>query len=160
MKKLILVFTTLFLLVVGCGTVHHLPSENSHVSITIKDSIRWKDSTIYVQVPVERYVDVVPVYDTLKLESTLAKSVSYVDTVTHTLKGNLEHKPEALKTVIKYKDRIVTEYRDSISIKEVPVEVEVIREVVPKWCWWSLVFNVVVLLVFAVRVYLKLMYHK
>ena len=160
MKKLILVFTTLFLLVVGCGTVHHLPSENTHVSVTIKDSIRWKDSTVLVQVPVEHYVDVVRQYDTLKLESTLARSVSYVDTLTHTLKGKLEQKPKALTTTIKYKDRIVTEYRDSISIKEVPVEVEVIREVVPKWSWWSLVFNVLVLLVFDVRVYLKLMYHK
>lgn len=144
-----------FLLAAACGTTHHLPSENTHTTVVVKDSIRWKDSTVLVPIPVERYVDVVRQYDTLKLESTLARSVSYVDTLTHTLKGTLTHKPESVKTIIKYKDRIVTEYRDSISIKEVPVEVEVIKTKVPSWCWWLLVFNVLVLLVFAVRLYLK-----
>lgn len=143
------------LLVVGCGTVHHLPSENSHVSVTIKDSIRWIDSTIYVQVPVERYVDVVSVYDTLKLESTIARSVSYVDTITHTLKGKLEQKPKALTTTIKYKDRIVTEYRDSIVTKEIPVEVPVVKEVVPRWCWILLALNVLVLIGLGIKIYLK-----
>ena len=146
---------TLMVLLVACGTVRPLPSEHSNVSVVIKDSIRWKDSTIYVQVPVERYVDVVRQYDTLLLESTLAKSVSYVDTLTHTLKGKLEHKPKALTTTIKYKDRIVTEYRDSIVTKEIPVPVDVIKEVVPKWCWYLLVFDVLLALVFVVKIYLK-----
>ena len=149
-----LILTLVFLMLAACGTTHHIPSENTHTTVVVKDSIRWKDSTIFVQVPVERYVDVVRQYDTLRLESTLARSVSYVDTTTHSLKGRLEQ-VGGVKTVIKYKDRIVTEYRDSISIKEVPVEVEVIKTKVPSWCWWLLVFNVLVVLVFAVRLYLK-----
>ena len=142
------------MLTLGCGTTHHLPTEDTHVTTIIKDSIRWKDSTIYVQVPVERYVDVVPVYDTLKLESTLARSVSYVDTTTHTLKGKLEQTGD-VKTVIKYKDRIVTEYRDSISIKEIPVEVEVPVRYAPKFYKFTLVWFILSILALAGIAYLK-----
>ena len=152
--KHVLILTLIFLLISACGTVRPTPSENTHTTVVVRDSIRWHDSTLYVQVPVESYVDVVPVYDTLKLESTLAKSISYVDTTTHTLKGRLEQVGN-VETVVKWKERVVTEYRDSVSIKEIPVEVEVIKTKVPSWCWWLLVFNVLVLLVFAVRMYLK-----
>ena len=157
MKSCFNVFISLAIatLMLGCATIRPVPVQTTtNVQTVVKDSIRWKDSTVYVQVPVERYVDVVRQYDTLKLESTLARSVSYVDTLTHTLKGKLEQTGD-VKTIIKYKDRKVVEYRDSVSIKEVPVEVEVIRKVVPKWCWWLLVFDVLVCLTIVVLIYLK-----
>ena len=108
-----------------------------------------------VPIPVERYVDVVPAYDTLRLETTLAKSEAYVDTLTHTLKGNLEHKPEALKTTIKYKDHIVTVTKDSLVTKEIPVPVEVVREVTPKWVWWLVFLNVLICIAIGIKAYLK-----
>lgn len=143
------------MMLLGCGTAKHQPTTTTKTTTIIKDSIRWKDSTVLVPIPVERYVDVVRQYDTLRLETTLAKSEAYVDTLTHTLKGNLEHKPEALKTVIKYKDRIVVEYRDSIVTKEVPVEVEVIKTKTPRWAWRLVVFDALVALVFGAYLYLK-----
>lgn len=121
----------------------------------VKDSVRWKDSTIYVQVPIERYVDVVPVYDTLRLETELAQAEAYVDTLTRTLKGNIENRKEPFKTIIKYQDRKVEIRKDSIITKEIPVEVKVIRKVVPKWCWYLLVLNLLALVAIGIRVYLK-----
>lgn len=152
----VITFLVTTLMLIQCGTIRPVPVQTTtNVTTTVKDSIRWKDSTIYVQVPVERYVDVVPVYDTLRLETELAHAEAYVDTLTHTLKGNLENRKEPFKTVIKYQDRKVEIRKDSIIVKEVPVEVEVIRKVVPRWCWTLLVFDVLLLLAFGVFIYLK-----
>lgn len=143
------------LLMVACATVRPVPTENTNVQLIIRDSVVIHNDTVRIDVPVERYVDVVRQYDTLRLETSIAKSEAYVDTLTHTLKGKLEHKPTALKTEIKYVDRIVTEYRDSVVTKEIPVEVEVVRETVPKWSWYLLAINVLALIILAVRIYLK-----
>lgn len=152
----VITFLVTILMLVQCGTIRPVPVQTTtNVQTVVKDSIRWMDSTIYVQVPVERYVDVVRQYDTLRLETELAHAEAYVDTLTHTLKGNLENRKEPFKTVIKYQDRKVEIRKDSIIVKEVPVEVEVIRKVVPRWCWTLLVFDVLLLLVFGVFVYLK-----
>ncbi len=144
------------ILVTGCAAIRPVAIEtHTQAQTTIRDSIRWKDSTIYVQVPIERYVDVVPVYDTLKLETTLASAAAYVDTLTHTLKGSIVNRKDSIRTVIKYQDRKVEIRKDSIVVKEVPVEVEVIRKVVPRWCWSLLVLDALLLLVFVVVIYLK-----
>lgn len=154
MKHLLYILMILAVLV-GCGTTHYTPSENTNVHYEIRDSVRYIDSLVPVPIPVERIVDVVPVYDTLKLETSVARAQAYVDTTTHTLRGRIEHKKDSIKTVIKYRDRKVIEYRDSVSIKTVPVEVEVIRKVVPSWCWWLLGLNVLILIVIGIKVYLK-----
>lgn len=141
----------------GCATVRPVPVETTTtVQTIVRDSVRWKDSTIYVQVPIERYVDVVPVYDTLRLETELAQAEAYVDTLTRTLKGNIENRKEPFKTIIKYQDRKVEIRKDSIITKEIPVEVETIKKVVPRWSWTLLAFNILVVIALGVYVYLKL----
>ena len=132
-----------------------MPSHDTQVHYHLVDSIRWVDSLVPIPIPVERYVDVVPIYDTLKLETSLARSVSYVDTTTHTLKGRLENKQDSVRTVIKVKERTVTEYRDSTVTKVVPYPVVEVREVVPKWCWWMLAVNVLAIVGILVKLYLK-----
>ena len=147
MKRFLPIFA--LLLVQSCGLCHHLPPETNvsvrdSVRIEIRDSINW--------IPKERIVDVVPTYDSLKLETSLAKAIAYVDTTTHTLKGSIENKQgykEQFKQKIVYKEK-----RDTTIIK-VPVEVVKEKKVVPKWCWRLLVFDVVLLLVFAAWVYFK-----
>lgn len=83
----------------------------------------------------------VPPYDTLKMETAMAKAQSWVDTITHTLKGTLTNKQG---TIYKYKDREKTVYRDSLVYKEVPVEVE--KEVkthypYEKWLWIYIILS-------------------
>ena len=149
------ILTLTILMLTGCGAAQLLPTTTTQVVTVVKDSLVIHQDTVKVPVPVERYVDVVPAYDTLRLETTLAKSEAYVDTLTHTLKGNLEHKPGAITTDVKYLERIRVEYRDSLVTKEVPVEVEVVKTVTPKWAWRLVIFNVLVLLVCGVLAYLK-----
>lgn len=154
MKKLVYILTILAVLM-GCGTTHHTPSENTNTHYEIRDSVRYIDSLVPVPIPVERIVDIVPVYDTLKLETSVAKAQAYVDTTTHTLRGSIQNKKDSIKTIIKYKEHIVVEYRDSVSIKTVPVEVKVEKKVVPSWCWWMLGINVLILVLLGIKLYLK-----
>lgn len=151
---LVALVTFVVLTTFGCSPKIY-PSTDTNIRWEVRDSVRYIDSLVPVPVPVERIVDIVPVYDTLKLETTLAKAQAYVDTVTHTIRGSIENRKDSIKTVIKVKEHTVVEYRDSVSVKTVPVEVEVFRKVVPSWCWWLLVFNVLVLLVLGFKIYLK-----
>lgn len=154
-----LVFTILAILTIfavfGCGTTRPTTT-TTQVVYQYRDSIRWKDSTIYVQVPVERIVDVVPAYDTLRLETTVARSTAFVDTTTHTLKGTLVNKPDSIRTIVKFKDRLVEVRRDSLVVREVPVEVEVPVRYVPKLYKWCLAWAILSVVLFALWVYLKL----
>ena len=146
----------MMLMLLGCSTLKHQPTTTTNVVTVVKDSLVIHQDTVRIDIPIERYVDVVPVYDTLRLETSLAKSEAYVDTLTHTLKGNLEHKPNSLKTEIKYVERTRIEYRDSLVTKEVPVEVEVIKTKVPRWCWNLLVFDILAVIALGVLVYFRL----
>lgn len=136
----------------SCSCFKNVPREEIHY--VQKDSIILKivDSIRYI--PVERYIDIVHTYDTLKLETSLASSTAYVDTTTHTLKGKIENK-KGLEKCVKIIEKYV-EKCDTIFVK-VPVTVEVIKEkkVVPKWCWYLLEFVALVALVYAVKIYLK-----
>lgn len=152
MKKIISIISTCILLG-SCSCFKHIPREEVHivvrdsVAVSIKDSINW--------IPKERIVDVVAQYDTLNLETSLAVSQAYVDTTTHTLKGKIENKQGIQQ---QYTEKIIyKEHRDTLwREKEVPVEVVKEKKVVPKWCWWLLVFVAVEFLVFAAWIYLKI----
>lgn len=105
----------------------------------VRDSlvINYRDSIRVI--PIERIVDIVAEYDTLYLETSLAKAIAYADSNTHTLRGEIQNKQEIVyKTV--YKDRI--EYKDSIQTKEIPVEivVEKVKKVVP---WWARILSII-----------------
>ena len=120
MKKLIVFILSLLLIVAGCGvTKPNIPGPSNQVNV--RDSIVYNivDSTVIH--PVEVIKDIVPEYDTLKLETSLAEATAYVDTSMHILRGTIKNK-EGYNQKIKYVNRI--EYRDSIQIKEVPFEVE------------------------------------
>ena len=152
MKKLTIISTLLFL-AMSCGTVKPLPPETNIVNV--------KDSTVFHIVdsvriiPKEVIKDVVPQYDTLLMETSMAKSVSYVDTTTHTLKGTLNNKQGITERIV-YKDKLV--YKDSIQVKELPYPVEATKEIVkyPKSYWWLLAFSILSLIYFGVKIYLKI----
>lgn len=157
MRK-VLYLTVLLSLAIGCG-VTKKTIQIDHVTEThYVDSTRWHDSTIYYIVPIERYRDYTSLLDTLKLETSLAKAEAYVDTTNNTLKGSIENKKDSIKTVIKWKERIVQ--KDSLVYKEVPVEVE--KEVVkyPKSYWWFMGFTILAALYVAMKVYMRIKFHK
>ena len=141
----------LILLLSSCSTIKYVPIHNDTVT-NVKDSIVWHDSTIVNYITKERVVDIVPQYDTLLLETDYAKSMSYVDTTHHTLRGEIENKDTVpLKKEIKWKEKIIE--KEVIKEVEVPVEVPVEKKIIPKWCWYSVIFNVIVLFYIIVKIY-------
>lgn len=120
------------LLLFGCKTPQYVPVEHQ-VIYNYVDSLRIKDSTVVI--PVERVVDIVPVYDTLVLETSKAVAKSWVDTTFHGLRGSIENKTGVEYKHI-YQDRIVV--KDSLVFQDVPVPVEVVKTVHPRyepWLW-------------------------
>ena len=148
MKRIL--FLILFILLTACSTIKYVPIKGEDIYHT---EYVTKDSIIYT--PVEVIKEVVPELDTLYMETTVAKAKAYLDTNLSILKGEMKNKKEII-----YKDKIV--YRDSIIIQkqEVPVEVEVEKKVIPKWVYYSLGLNILILSFFLGRLILKLYFHK
>lgn len=157
MKRIFYIICLLIL--VSCGSGKYIPTETKIIYNYIDSTIvSYKDSIIFIEIPVERIIDVVAQYDTSKLETTVAKSTAYVDTTTHTLKHSLINKDTVVKKEVKveYVDRIV--YKDSVIIEHVPVEVPVDKIVYPKIFWWLLGWAIICLLFFALKIYKKFVF--
>lgn len=144
------------LLCISCSTVKQVPIANTE-NIQRVDStiIQYRDTTIYVEVPVEVIKEVVPQLDTLFMETSLAKSTSYLDTTTQTLKGTLANKTEPIEKIVYLPSKEHIVYRDSIVTKEIPVEVIVEKPYTPNWCWYSLIINVICGMLIGFKIYRK-----
>lgn len=152
MKRIVLIFLLVFV-VYSCGPVRYIPVEKNE-TINIRDSVVLKDSTVITYLQKEIIKDVVPELDTLVMNTKYAKSVSYLDTTTNTLKGELIQKDSVpVKIKIVYKDRIVE--KEKIIEKEIPIEVVREKKVTPKWIWWSLGLNFLIFVIFLWRLKLK-----
>lgn len=107
--------------------IFHTPVKDS-ISVERRDSVIYKVDTLRIPVPVETVKEVVPPMDTLRMETSVAEAKVWADTSTKTLKGELKNKKtELAATQVVYKEKTV--YRDSLITKEIPVPVEVEKEV-------------------------------
>ena len=142
MKRILFLILLLF---VSCSTIKYVPVKGEDIYHT---EYITKDSIVYT--PVEVIKEVVPELDTLYMETSVAKAKAYLDTNLSILKGEMKNKKEII-----YKDKIV--YRDSIVFQkqEVPVEVEVVKKVVPGWVYYSLGLNILILSFFLGRLYFR-----
>ena len=142
MKRLLLF---ILLLLTSCSTIKYVPvKETEYVTVTetlVDTVIKWTP-------PIEK-VDKETKDTTSTVETSLAKSTATVSN--GTLHHTIENKKDSIKTKIVYKDKIVTK----TEYKEVPVEVEVVKKVVPCWCQWLLVINILAIIVFAIRLYFR-----
>ena len=150
---LFIVFFIFLLSFVGCSTTRYVPvKETEREMINYKDSIRIRDSIVVI--PVERIVDVVPAYDTLKMETTQAKAKAYVDTALHLLRGSIENKDKAkteVREVIRFVERTDTIYIE----KPVPYEVEKKVRYVPAIYKLSLIFMIAAIGLTIIRLFLR-----
>lgn len=141
MKRLLL----FILLLTSCSTIKYIPvKETEYVTVTetlVDTVIKWTP-------PIEK-TDNETKDTTSTVETSLAKSTATVSN--GTLHHSIENKKDSIKTKIVYKDKIVTK----TEYKEVPVEVEVEKKVVPSWCWWLLGINILVMIYFIVRLYFR-----
>ena len=153
MIKRFILYIIFILSFVGCSTTRYVPvKETEKEVINFKDSIQIRDSIIVI--PVERIVDVVPAYDTLRLETTQAKAKAYVDTTLHLLRGSIENKDKSkteVREVIRFVERTDTIYIE----KPVPYEVEKRVRYVPAFFKFTALFFVGVILLIIIRIVLK-----
>lgn len=141
MKRLLFIL----LLLTSCSTIKYVPvKETEYVTVTetlVDTVIKWAP-------PIENIVN--ETKDTTStVETSLAKSTATVSN--GTLHHTIENKKDSVKTKIVYKDKIITK----TEYKEVPVEVEVEKKVVPKWVYYSLGLNILAIIVFAIRLYFR-----
>lgn len=135
----------------GCKT-EQIPVEVKYET-RYTDSVRLKDSIVLI--PRENIVDIVPIYDTLHLESTIAYSDAWIDTNYHIIKGQLVNKNEML-VEYRYVDR--WKVKDSIVEREIPVYIKgdtVEVSHIPKWAWITLVWFVVTGALLVFKIYLR-----
>ena len=149
----IFLFILCLLSFIGCSTTRYVPVKEAEKEVTNhKDSIRIRDSIVVI--PVERIVDIVPAYDTLKLETTQARAKAYVDTTLHLLKGSIENKDKTkteVREVVKFVEKIDTLYIE----KPVPYEVEKQVRYVPAIYKLSLIFMIAAIVLTVLRLILR-----
>lgn len=119
----------------SCAKTIYVPVQGEH-RIEIRDSIIRVVDTVTIEIPKERIVEVIPDVDTSYLETKLAHSTAYLDRNNKTIHHTLSHKETALKTQIDtvFITHVKTEYKDKVVIEEVEVPV------IPKWCWFVMMF--------------------
>lgn len=148
----VITFLVTTLMLIQCATPQLLPTTTTQVQTIVKDSLVIRKDTVTIEVPVEVHTNVAEQHS--YLETSVATSTASIDS-TGLLHHQLQNKQTTLKKEIQYVDRYIETVRDSLVRVEVPVEVEVIKTVTPKWAWRLLVFDVLVLLVFGALAYLK-----
>jgi len=131
MKNLIKIL--ILSLLVSCSIIKPVPVQ-TQIKYEIRDSINFKDSTVYHTLYKEVYKDYTNLLDTLKLSTSYADAKAYVDTSKMLLKGEIKNKDADVPVKIKWKEKII--YRDSIVTKEVPVPVEV-EKIKYKHYWYE-----------------------
>ena len=150
---LFIIYIIFLLSFVGCSTTRYVPVKGvEREVVNYKDSIRIRDSIVVI--PIEKIVDIVPAYDTLKLETTQAKAKAYVDTTLHLLRGSIENKGKAnteVREVVKFVERTDTLYIE----KPVPYEVEKKVRYVPAIYKLSLIFMIAAIVLVIIRLILR-----
>ena len=137
-----------FLLLSGCGTTKYVPVKETEY---VRDTVILKADTVKLTIPVEKIVEVVPQFDTLRMETSVAKAEAYLDTLTQTLKGQLKNKKTELKKEIQTVEKTKFVERKV----EVPVEVIKWKYRIPHWVWFSLGFNLLFLLILILGIKIK-----
>ena len=148
MKRLLI--PILLILFNACSVVKEIPIETIE-KIVVRDSVIFIKDTVEIPIPYEVIKEIVP-QDTVSILSTkLATSEAKIE------KGMLQHKLEQKGTIKTQIDTFyVTQIKEVEKMVEVPVEVEVVKYKRDSIFWISIILNIVGLLLFLFRIYLKL----
>ena len=139
-----LIFILLGLLVLSCK-VQYVPVKETEY-VKVRDSVYFRDTTIQYKVEKEYVRDYTGLLDTLDLETSYASARAWLDTSRAMLSGEIRNKENVIDIPVSVKEKVTV--RDSIVYKDVPVPVEVVRTVHPKYEGWLWGYVVVTLLAF------------
>ena len=133
----------------GCSTIKEVPVQTVE-KVVVRDSVVYVKDTVEIPIPYEVIKEIVPQDTVSILKTSVASSEAKIE------KGMLHHKLEQKGTVKTQIDTFyVTQIKEVEKLVEVPIEV--VKEVkhIPVFFWWSLVFNIVIVLIWVFRIYLK-----
>lgn len=136
-------------LISGCSSPRYLPSSN--IKIIAKDSLYINTKLVSVAIPNESHSIITKKKS--HLETSVATSDASIDSL-GLLHHTLVNKKDSLKSKIQYIDKIV--YRDSVEVKEVPVEVPVPVRYIPKFYQFTFAFFVIFVLFIVAKLLKKL----
>lgn len=136
-------------LISGCSSPRYIPASN--IKIVSKDSLVVHTELISVAIPNESHSIITK--SKSHLETSVAESDASIDSL-GMLHHTLTNKKDSIKTKIQYVDRIV--YRDSIDVREVPVEVEKKVPYIPKFYKFTFAFFGIFVLSVIVKLLIKL----
>jgi len=90
----------------GCSIIKEATKIEKETIVEYRDTTAWRDSLIYVPIPLEKDQAIVHVGDTSRLETSVAQSVAYIGT-DGTLHHSLENKKTSLEAVVKIPSRTI-----------------------------------------------------
>lgn len=137
----------------SCRTIQYVPIETG-TTINVKDStaIHYIDSIRIHEAT--RYRDMAWLGDTLKIEGLRSRMWATADTTKEVILGGLEEDKIEEKTRIVYKDREVL--KDTTIYKKIPIEVEKVKVIAPRYVPWSLAFNFIFIFLSGFYIYTRL----
>ena len=147
---LITVILAFYGLISGCSSPRYIPASN--IKIVSKDSLIVRTELVSVAIPLESHTIVTPRKKS-HLETSVATSDAEIDSL-GMLHHTLVNKKDSIKTKIQYVDKIV--YRDSVEVREVPVEVEKKVPYIPKFYKFTFAFFGIFVLSVIVKLLIKL----
>ena len=145
---LIIVILAFYGFLTGCSTPKYLPSSN--MRIVSKDSLIINTRLVSVALPLESHSIITKKKS--HLETSLAESDAEIDSL-GLLHHTLVNKKDSIRTKIQYVDKIV--YRDSVEVREVPVEVPVPVRYIPKFYQFTFILFWIIVLFIVVKVIRK-----
>ena len=149
-KFLIIAILAFYGLISGCSSPRYIPASN--IKIVSKDSLIVRTELVSIAIPLESHTIVTPTKKS-HLETSVAESDAEIDSL-GLLHHTLTNKKDSLKSKIQYVDKIV--YRDSIDVREVPVDVEKKVPYVPKFYKFTFAFFGIFVLSVIVKLLIKL----
>ena len=136
MNRIAILLSLLFISVAvcSCGVHRYVPTENSQkdsIIIHIKDSVIFRDSIIFVQVPKESTSAIVASSDSSHLETEVAASDAWIEEgrLHHTLRNKEKLQPIEVKLPVKIHSEL--ESRQQLAAKTV------IQVVEKELTWWQ-----------------------
>ena len=138
------------LLVLSCKTVYVPVKETEYVAVHDTTVLHRTDTL--VRVPEFHLSDYAGLSDTLVLQASNSEARAWVDSNVMVLKGTLVQDGRIPVQVVE-KERVV--YRDSIITRDVPVPVEVVKTVHPRYEPWLWAYALLTLLAFTAFAYCK-----
>lgn len=149
-KRLCLLTLCLFS-IIGCSIVKEIPVQTIE-KIEYRDSLVFIKDTVEIEIEKQIVKEVLPQIDTSVLQTDLAESIAYLDTTKRQIHHTLEQRGKVryiIDTIYK------VEYIDRIIERDKIVEVEIEKKYTPDWAWYSLIFNIVVVLLVVFCLYVK-----